>query len=702
MVEMKDGVLYVNGEAEVALSADYPYYRDSVENWEDRIIKLKRAGMNIITFYVPWRHHHVQRESGFVYDFTGHTEHNRNVLHFIELIHKHGMYAIIKPGPFIHAEVDFGGLPDFVEGGVLGEPMLDAEGNARYWHRVLPAPMDRKFDAAVRDWLTAVRETVLRPHEHPKGPIIAVQLLNEGLYSDGQYPPTAYDYSESGLRFHSQRLHTAGDLGEGETAFVPRKLDVAETKELSDLVPYLQWSETQNAYLAELYRRFGTVMQTKLPMICNLNPPLPETRGFDYWLTRVVPEKWPVHYGFTNWIGVVSHDETAFLRYLLLVKRARGVNLEENWGFSKLYDSRYRYHQIPFYQTLLALGLGATGFNVYTGVSTDSWTDDLDTHQEHPYPDSAPITETGEVTEKYHALELLATLLQDNRQLLLHGKQPDELTFALYPPYNYLGSFVAEDRELQHLGVHRPQSGHHGVESFMLTCVHDQRPFGLVNIETATIHELLDKPLLVMVGAFFLAREVQHKLMEYVERGGRLLYFGEVPHLDDKMQPCTDFSQWLGRTRGTTRLERGEGVIVYQPDNPFAISGISPSFSHLVEGIIGPSAVTCDTAYVFRYRFGSGSAARDMLFILSQLHQASNHKVSIQGKWLEVRLPAKGSAILVLGRERVCSALIKGISDYDKSYATPRVQYAGHELQASNPCDWLYQNGYETVANVRV
>ena len=702
MIEMKDGVLYVNGEVQVALSADYPYYRDLSENWEDRIIKLKRAGMNMITFYVPWRHHHVQTKNGLIYDFTGLTQKNRNVIRFIDLIHKHGMYAIIKPGPFIHAEVDFGGLPEFVEGGVLGEPMLDSQGKVRRWHRVLPAPMDDRFDAAVRAWLTAVRDQVLRPNEHPNGPIVAVQMLNEGLYSDGQYPPTNYDYSQSGLKFHEERLQRVGELREGETAVVPRALDVTGTTQLSDLVPYLQWSETQSLYLAELYSRWGDVLQTKLPVLCNLNPPLSETRGFDYWLTRVVPEKWPVHYGFTNWIGAASHDDTAILRYVLLAKRARGINMEENWGFSKLYEHRYRYHQIPFYQTLLALGLGATGFNVYAGVSTDFWTEELDSLQEGPYADCAPITETGEVTEKYHSLELLATLLQDNRQLLLQGKQPDELAFAVYPPYSYLASFVAEDRDLQHLGVHRPQSGKGAVESFMLTCVHDQRPFGLINVETATIHELLDKPVLVMVGAFFLGREAQHKLMEYVERGGRLLFFGDVPNLDEEMQPAEDFSNWLGRTEGTVRLERGEGVVVYQPDNPFSISGISPSFQHLVEGIIGPSTIKCDSAHVFQYHFGSGSAARDMLFILSQLHQTSDHKVSVNGKWLDVRLPAKGSAILVLGRDRVCSALIKGISDYDKSYATPRVQYAGHELEAANPCDWLYQNGYETVANLHV
>ncbi|KPV44051.1 beta-galactosidase [Alicyclobacillus ferrooxydans] len=701
MIEMIDGVVYVEGEPEIVLSADYPYYRDEPQNWEDRIVKLKRAGLNTITFYIPWRHHHIQHKGNMVYDFAGVTKSNRNVLRFISILQKHGLYAIVKPGPFIHAETDFGGLPDFVEGGMLGEAMLDASGSVRRWHKVLPAPMDERFDQAVCDWMAAVRDQVLNGNEYPNGPVIAVQVLNEGLYSDGQHPPTAYDYSESGLNFHQQRLVREGLLPGGEDILIPRALNVEGTKSVQDLVPYLHWGETQGRFLGDLYQRWANVLQAKVPVLCNLNPPWDETRGFDYWLSRIVPEKWPIHYGFTNWIGVVSHDETAFLRYLLLVKRARGVNLEENWGFSKLYDYRYRYHQIPFYQTLLALGLGATGFNVYTGVSTEAWTDDLDSMQERPYPDCAPISETGDTGEKYRALELLATFLEDNKEILLKGKQPNELTYAIYPPYSHLGAFIGEDRDVEHLGVRRPISGRQGVESFMLTCVSDKRSFGLTNVETVSVHELLDNPVLVMVGSFFLGRNVQRKLMDYVERGGRLLFFGQVPLLDDQMKPCEDLAKWLGDVQRTSRLERGEGIVLYQPENPFSLGGISETFRHLIQRILGPSSVQCATAHVFRYQIGTGAAAQDLLVVLSQLHETSDHVILVDGRKLEIRLPAKGSAMVVIGAKRVRSSLVKGISDYDKSYVRPWIRYEEHVVESAAAGDWLYQNGYETCANLR-
>lgn len=190
---------------------------------------------------------------------------------------------------------------------------------------------------------------MIQPFTYPNGPVIALQILNEGLYSDGQHSVLAYDYSNSGLTYHYNRLEEQyGPIKAYHSLFntsytsyqeipVPRKFDLNEQTHRNQLFPYLHWSETQNRFLGELYKRWGDAIDTKLPVFNNINPPLDETKGFDYWLTRVVPERWNVHYGFTNWIGVVSHDETAFLRYLLLVKRSRGINLEENWAFSKLY-----------------------------------------------------------------------------------------------------------------------------------------------------------------------------------------------------------------------------------------------------------------------------------------------------------------------------------------------------------------------------
>ena len=60
--------------------------------------------MNTICIYVFWNIHE-QKEGEF--DFTG----NNDIAEFCRLAQKHGMYIIVRPGPYVCAEWEMGGLP---------------------------------------------------------------------------------------------------------------------------------------------------------------------------------------------------------------------------------------------------------------------------------------------------------------------------------------------------------------------------------------------------------------------------------------------------------------------------------------------------------------------------------------------------------------------------------------------------------------
>ncbi|MGE5674525.1 MAG: beta-galactosidase, partial [Mycobacterium leprae] len=334
-IAYQNGILYRDGEPEFMLSADYPYYRDDVANWQPRLRQVKELGIPVVTFYVPWRHHEVAGEL----DFTGRTQPNRNVIRFLELVAAEGLLAVVKPGPFIHAETDFGGLPEEVAAGERYEPCVDADGKPLMWNNPLPAPLGDAFTRRGLAWFEACLQTVIRPFLYPHGPVVALQVLNEGIYSNGNQGLTWYDYSAASIAEYRRRF---GPDAPVPHAFVP-------PQQLADVLPYLWWGRYQADYIGELYERFGKPLaETGLPVLTNQNPPHADPLGFDWWIARVNPERWPtVFYGFTNWIGVVSHNEQPFNRYLLLCKRQPGPNLEEIWGFSELYDTRYRFSVIP-------------------------------------------------------------------------------------------------------------------------------------------------------------------------------------------------------------------------------------------------------------------------------------------------------------------------------------------------------------------
>ncbi|WP_294080140.1 beta-galactosidase [Proteiniphilum sp. UBA5384] len=94
----------LNNEPYVVKAAELHYPRIPREYWEHRIEMTKALGMNTICLYIFWNIH--EPEEG-KFDFTG----NNDVAAFCRLAQKHGMQVIVRPGPYVCAEWEMGGLP---------------------------------------------------------------------------------------------------------------------------------------------------------------------------------------------------------------------------------------------------------------------------------------------------------------------------------------------------------------------------------------------------------------------------------------------------------------------------------------------------------------------------------------------------------------------------------------------------------------
>ncbi len=99
-----DKTFLLNGKPFVVKAAELHYPRIPRPYWEHRIRMCKALGMNTVCLYVFWNIHE-QREGEF--DFTG----NNDVAAFCRLCQKNGMYVIVRPGPYVCAEWEMGGLP---------------------------------------------------------------------------------------------------------------------------------------------------------------------------------------------------------------------------------------------------------------------------------------------------------------------------------------------------------------------------------------------------------------------------------------------------------------------------------------------------------------------------------------------------------------------------------------------------------------
>ena len=91
--EVSDKTFLLNGRPFVIKAAEIHYPRVPKEYWEHRIQMCKALGMNTICLYIFWNYH--EMEEGKL-DFNG----QKDIAAFCKLAQKHGLYVIIRPGPY--------------------------------------------------------------------------------------------------------------------------------------------------------------------------------------------------------------------------------------------------------------------------------------------------------------------------------------------------------------------------------------------------------------------------------------------------------------------------------------------------------------------------------------------------------------------------------------------------------------------------
>lgn len=157
-----DKTFLLNGKPFVVKAAEVHYPRIPRPYWEHRIQMCKALGMNTVCIYVFWNIHE-QKEGQF--DFTG----NNDVAEFCRIAQKNGMYVIVRPGPYVCAEWEMGGLPWWL---LKKKDIKLRERDPYFMERV------KIFEQKVGEQLAPL--TIQKG-----GPIIMVQVENEyGSYGE--------------------------------------------------------------------------------------------------------------------------------------------------------------------------------------------------------------------------------------------------------------------------------------------------------------------------------------------------------------------------------------------------------------------------------------------------------------------------------------------------------------------------------------
>jgi beta-galactosidase len=96
-----------DGHPWMPVMGEMHYSRVPAERWEAELQKMKTAGIDIVSTYVIWNHHEEQEGQ---FDWSG----KRDLRRFVQLARKAGLDVVVRVGPWVHAEVRYGGIPDWV------------------------------------------------------------------------------------------------------------------------------------------------------------------------------------------------------------------------------------------------------------------------------------------------------------------------------------------------------------------------------------------------------------------------------------------------------------------------------------------------------------------------------------------------------------------------------------------------------------
>ena len=152
-----DGRQFVrDGKPHVIRSGEIHYPRVPREYWRDRLRKARAMGLNTVQTYVFWNLH--EQVPG-KFDFSG----NLDVAAFVRIAQEEGLDVIVRPGPYVCTELDFGGFPPWL----LRTPGLRVRS------------LDPRFLRASAAYIKRVAEELAPLQVNRGGPIVMVQVENE-------------------------------------------------------------------------------------------------------------------------------------------------------------------------------------------------------------------------------------------------------------------------------------------------------------------------------------------------------------------------------------------------------------------------------------------------------------------------------------------------------------------------------------------
>ncbi len=353
------------------------YFRLKPSAWLPALTAMKRMGLGMIETYVPWGVHETLDGR---FDW-GQEDPSKDLGAFLDLVHSLGMYALVRPGPNINAELTYFGLPARI--------IYDESCQARSPRgnpvpfvappRMFPVPSyaSERFLGETDAWFGEVAR-VMRPRLWPNGPIVMVQVDNEAAFYfrdapyDQDYHPDAVSKFREQIRARYGSLHELSDAYEAEyaewdTIDPPVRFESASRGELRR---QLDWMRFQEELICGALVRMRESLRAHglgaLPMTHNL--PLGEA-GLPAMLARIDRDFDLVGLDYYH----RRHELHAVRERTLRLVGSAQVAYSPEMGVGAPPWFAPRSDDDSLHTVLCACAYGVRGMNLYMAVDRDRW-----------------------------------------------------------------------------------------------------------------------------------------------------------------------------------------------------------------------------------------------------------------------------------------------------------------------------------------
>ena len=252
----------LNGKPFVIHSGEIHYPRIPHQYWRERLHTVHALGLNTICTYIFWN---VHEPAQGMWDFSG----DNNLVEFIRLAQQEGLFVLVRPGPYVCSEWDFGGLPAWL--------LQDPEIRVRC--------MNSHYLSAVKSYINRIGKELAPLQINHGGPIIMVQVENEyGSYgNDTAYTRTlAGYYREAGF---TVPFYTADGPDRG----------LLEAGTIPNVAPVVN---------------FGSGAQQAFRELASYRPGVPPMCG-EYWCG------WFTHWGDSAWGKADTKSQLEEIRWMV-------------------------------------------------------------------------------------------------------------------------------------------------------------------------------------------------------------------------------------------------------------------------------------------------------------------------------------------------------------------------------------------------